>query len=248
MTRNRSTRVRNDTFGAMLKKAKDFVMALLGTGQEGQLARGSALLLVAKVFGALSGYIMAFLLTKRGGAEAVGIYELSFTCIMLLSVVSRFGLDGAIVRYIGVFGARDQEGAVKWLYRKSMFFALIFAAVLGLGVYSLAPTLSSVFGDAPGDTSLITPFRWAALAMVFFTLLNMNGETLRGYKKMLAYSLFQQGSVIFVAVVLLWFVIHGEAVGLSGVQAFLAASVLLFVISQFIVLQKFRSVKPMETG
>ena len=147
---------------------------------------------MAKVFGALSGYVMAFLLTKRGGAEAVGIYELSFTCIMLLSVVSRFGLDGAIVRYIGVFGSKNQEGAVKWLYRKSLFFALVFSVVLALGVYFLAPVLSSVFGDESGDTSLIVPFRWAALAMVFFTLLNMNGATLRGYKKMLSYSLFQQ--------------------------------------------------------
>ena len=228
----------------MLKKLKDFVLALFGSGQEGQLARGSALLLVAKVFGALSGYIMAFLLTKRGGAEAVGIYELSFTCIMLLSVVSRFGLDGAIVRYIGVFGAKNQEGSVKWLYRKSMLFAMTFAVILGLGVYFLAPVLSSVFGDEPGDESLIQPFRWAAVAIVFFTLLNMNGETLRGYKKMLAYSFFQQGSVIFLAVAVLFFLPGNELAGLRGVQAFLAASVVLFLFSQFNVVRKFKEVAP----
>ena len=220
--------------------------ALFGSGQEGQLARGSALLLVAKVFGAISGYVMAFLLTKRGGAEAVGIYELSFTCIMLLSVVSRFGLDGAIVRYIGVFGAQNQQGSVKWLYNKAMLFAFTFAVVLGLGVFLLAPVLSSIFGDAPGDESLIWPFRWAALAMVFFTLLNMNGETLRGYKKMLSYSFFQQGSVVFLAVVFLFFLADDQLAGLKGIQAFLGASLVLFFISQFNVWRKFKEVAPFK--
>ena len=130
----------------MFLKAKQFFVQLLGKGQAGELARGSALLLVAKVFGAVSGYVMAFVLTQRGDAAAVGIYELAFTCIILLSVVARFGLDGAIVRYVGVFMANSEIGAVRWLYKKAMIFSALFALALGGLVFLLAPYLSALFG------------------------------------------------------------------------------------------------------
>lgn len=228
----------------MLKKLRDFLLRLSGKSQGAELARGSVLLLVAKVFGALSGYVIAFLLTKRGGADAVGIYELSFTCIMLLSVVARFGLDGAIVRYIGVFSAKDNLGSIKWLYNRSFIFSVLLALFLGGVVYFLSGWLSEIFGDSPGDTSLIEPFKWAAFAIPFFTLINMNGETLRGFKRMVAYSFLQQGSVIFLAVIILFFVWNPQTVGLSGVQAFFFASVILFVFSQFNVFSRFQKLPP----
>jgi len=222
----------------VLKKVQVFVKSLLGKGQAGELARGSALLLIAKVFGAVSGYVMAFVLTKRGDATAVGIYELAFTCIILLSVVARFGLDGAIVRYIGVFMANSEVGAVRWLYKKSMLFSALFSIALGGIVFLLAPWLSTLFGD--DDMTL--PFKWAAFAIPFFTLMNMNAETLRGFKRMVAYSFLQQGTVIFVAAIifLLWW--NPDAVGLSGVKAFFIASAVLFLISQLNVGQRFAKI------
>jgi len=222
----------------MFLKAKQFFVQLLGKGQAGELARGSALLLVAKVFGAVSGYVMAFVLTQRGDAAAVGIYELAFTCIILLSVVARFGLDGAIVRYVGVFMANSEIGAVRWLYKKAMIFSALFALALGGLVFLLAPYLSALFGD--DDMTL--PFKWAALAIPFFTLMNMNAETLRGFKRMVAYSFLQQGTVIFLAasLFLIWW--SKDAVGLSGVKAFFVASVVLFLISQINVGQRFAKI------
>ncbi len=202
------------------------------------MARGSALLLVAKVFGAVSGYVMAFVLTQRGDATAVGIYELAFTCIILLSVVARFGLDGAIVRYIGVFMAKNQVGAVRWLYKKSMYFSALFSVLLSVAVYVLAPWLSGFFGD----DAMTIPFKYAALAIPFFTLMNMNAETLRGFKSMLAYSFLQQGTVIFLAAIIFMAWYNPAAVGQSGVLAFFIASVLLFGISQFNVGQRFAKI------
>lgn len=222
----------------MLGKLQSFIINLVGRGQGAELARGSAFLLVAKVFGAVSGYVMAFVLTQRGDATAVGIYELAFTCIILLSVFARFGLDGALVRYIGVFSASREEGAVRWLYKRSMFFSSAFSIGLGVAVFFLAPVLSSIFGDE----SMIWPFKLAGLSIPFFTLLNMNAETLRGYKQMVAYSFLQQGTVIFLAAIIFFFWWNPDDVGLSGVHAFFTASVVLFLLSQLSVGRRFRKI------
>jgi O-antigen/teichoic acid export membrane protein len=217
------------TFGAMLGKIQEWMGLLTGSKQSGELARGSALLFTAKVFGALSAYLFAWLVAKRGGANAVGIYELAFTFIILLSVVTRFGLDGAIVRYIGVYNAAKLPGAVKWLYGKSISFSLVFALLLGGSLILLSPLLADFFSKP----TLTQPLRWAAVSIPLFTLLNMNAETLRGYRKMVAYSLLQQGSVIFLAVIIFVFWWDENNVGLSAVIAFFLACAILYFYSQW---------------
>lgn len=205
--------------------------------QGAEIAIGSAMLFTAKIFGAVSGYVLAFMLAKRGGADAVGVYELGFTFIILLSVVSRYGLDGAIVRYIGQFGAQQKGGAVRWLYKRGMRFSLLLSLVLAGTLYASAPLLH-VFGGE----SVIKALRWSALAIPFFTLMNMNAETLRGYKHMFAYSYLQQGSVIFFAA-LIFLVLGGDNPGVAGIKAFFIASVVLFVVSIWQTHIKFKKVE-----
>ncbi len=231
------------TFGPMNTRIKAFAKRITRGGQDAELALGSAFLLAAKVFGAVSGYLMAWLLAKRGGADVVGIYELAFTFIILLSVVSRYGLDTAIVRFIGKFEAEHTLGAIRWLYIKSMRFSGLTALGIATLVFLLAPFCSQVFSD---DDHLTLPLRWAAASIPLFTLINMNAETLRGFKLMLPYSLLQQGSVIFVAVLFFNFWWNNEAVGVSGVQSFFLASIVLYGYSQYQVKQKFKHLPPLQ--
>lgn len=213
----------------MLKFAEAFLTRWGGGGKVRELATGSALLMAAKIFGGLSGYALAWVLATRGGSEAVGVYELSFTFIVLLSVAARYGLDGAMVRYIGQFSAENMQGAVRWLYANSMKFAAVFALVLAMLLFVFAPFLAHTFGT--GD-NLVVPLRWSAVAVPFFTLLNMNAETLRGFKQMLPYSLLQQGSVIFLASILFAVFGFGADYGLLAVLSLLGATALLYMYSQ----------------
>ncbi len=226
------------TFGAMLKFIEAFFTRLGGPGKVRELATGSALLMAAKVFGGLSGYVLAFVLAKRGGSEAVGTYELAFTFIVLLSVAARYGLDGAMVRYIGQFSAENTLGAVRWLYGLSMKFAGVFSIILGVLLFAFAPWLAQTFGTG---NNLVTPLRWSAVAVPFFTLLNMNAETLRGFKQMLPYSALQQGSVIFLAAILFFFFGDTADAGLVAVGCFLAATLILYIFSQLKIRGQFKS-------
>ena len=220
----------------MLAILKALLRKLSASKQGTELAKGSALLLAAKVFGAVSGYLMAWLLAKRGGADVVGIYELAFTFIVLLSVFARYGLDTAIVRFIGKFEAEGRPGAVRWLYARSLRFSSVFALIIAVIIFVAAPLLSHIFSD---EDNLTAPLRWAAATIPLFTLINMNAETLRGFRQMLPYSLLQQGSVIFVAVIIFAFLWNKNAVGLSGVQSFFMASIVLYGYSQYQVYRKF---------
>ena len=61
------------------------------------LAKGSLVVLVFKVIGALGGYVLLFSLAKEGGELSVGVYEVAFTVLVIGSTLGRWGLDTVLV-------------------------------------------------------------------------------------------------------------------------------------------------------
>ncbi len=88
----------------MLKRIEQFTDSPIGLA----LAKGGSIVLVFKVLGALGGYVLLYTLAKVGGQEAVGIYEVAFTVVLIGSTASRWGLDTVLVREI----ARDQHAGL----------------------------------------------------------------------------------------------------------------------------------------
>jgi O-antigen/teichoic acid export membrane protein len=178
----------------LVKKIKDKAIRLNKDGNLSELLKSSGFVLVFKVLGAISGYVFAFVVSKYG-ADTYGIYELAFTALMILSVIVKWGLDGATVRFTQEYLVSGDKGKIRSLVSKSVFTIFISALVVGLLFFLLRKSLAEAF-DEP---NLEKAYVWVAVGLLPFVLLQYYSEALRALKNMKAFSVFQVGSVLILA-------------------------------------------------
>ena len=159
-----------------------------------ELLRSSGFVLAFKVLGALSGYVFAFVVSKYG-AETFGIYELAFTALMILSVIVKWGLDGATVRFTQEYLASGEEGKIKSLVSKSVLTIFLSALLIGLLFFVFRKPLAALFNEPDLEKAYV----WVAIGLLPFVLLQYYSEALRALKNMKAFAVLQVGSVLILA-------------------------------------------------
>ena len=195
------------------------------------IAKGSFIVLLFKVIGALGGYVLLFSLSATGGEREVGVYEVAFTLILIGSTIGRWGLDTVLVKALGQQQMEDAPS--RPLYLKLFTRVLGVSILISAGTFALAATFTDLFFDQT-PTAVITT---AAIAIVPFTLMLFNAEAYRGLHKPLLFSLNQHGTVYLVIAVLLliapWSDWSGDAMGSAQLAliALVALSTLFFLLS-----------------
>ena len=187
-------------FEAMSKSPREILSHLSKDSSLINLLSGSSVVLLFKVLGALSGYAFAFLAGKLLGPTSFGTYELAFTALMILGTLGRLGLDGVLVKMLSEWKSTQDFGKIKSLYQQVMLHGLIWSLLLGLTLYVMAPIIAPFFGGE----SLVVSFKSAALGLPFFLFLTLNIEAIRGFKKMIAFAVFQNGTVLLLASLFLY--------------------------------------------
>lgn len=122
--------------------------------------RASLLSICVRGFTVIAGFVIAFLIGNRFGAEALGIYALVTQTAMFLSIVAVGGLDLSIVKYFPVIAGKPA-------YKCRTVFALFLACS---GICLAVTTLVLLFGnfyfsqfpEVPSDTLLL-----AVLGVIF---------------------------------------------------------------------------------
>ena len=189
-----------------------------------KLAKGSSIVLLFKVIGALGGYVLIWSLANTGGEKAVGVYEVAYTIILIGSTVGRWGLDTVLVKELG----KGQMGVPpsRGLYLHILIRVFALTAVLSALIFFLAGALTSVFfNETP-----VGVLRTAALTAIPFTLMLLNAEAYRGIHKPILFSLNQHGTVYLIMALLLWF-LPMESAGFTAQGSAQFALVLLLGIS-----------------
>jgi O-antigen/teichoic acid export membrane protein len=187
------------------------------------LARGGSIVLLFKVIGALGGYFLLFSLARTGGENAVGVYEVAFTMILIGSTAGRWGLDTVLVKELGKVSSSAPS---KKLYLAVFYRVLLFSTAVGVLLFFAARILTDAFFvDTPVEI-----IRTAALAIVPFTLMLLNAEAYRGIQKPILFSLNQHGTVYIAMALLLW-IWPMESAGLNAQSSAQLALLLLLGLS-----------------
>lgn len=222
----------------MIDKVHNRLTRLKNDGRLMELLRGSSLVLVFKIIGALAGYVFVILMSEWAGASGYGVFELAYTAIMILTVVGRLGLEGALVKYVSEYFIEGMFGKIRRIYALSSLVVLVMSVILG-GVFVLFAEPLSAYFDGK---ELAESFRWMGYFTPVFALLQLNSEALRGMKRMTDFSLLQNGSIMSIAILGLVLLVNkvevnGEevvtATGLMGVQAFCISISILLIVSFF---------------
>ena len=151
-----------------------------------ELLKSSGFVLAFKVLGALSGYVFAFVVSQHG-PETYGIFELAFTALMILSVIVKWGLDGATVRFTQEYLASGDEGKIKPLVSKSVLTIFLSALLIGLLFFVFRKSLADLFNEPDLEKAYV----WVALGLLPFVLLQYYSEALRALKNMKAFRFYK---------------------------------------------------------
>ena len=201
-----------------------------------ELLKSSGFVLAFKVLGALSGYVFAFVVSKNG-AETFGIYELAFTALMILSVLVKWGLDGATVRFTQEYLASGERGKIKALVSKSVLTIFLSALIVGLLFFVFRKSLAALFNEPDLEKAYV----WVALGLLPFVLLQYYSEALRALKNMKAFSALQVGSVLILATGIFLLLKDVELPkGEVATLAFVIATVLFAVAAYFVYQNSYR--------
>ncbi len=165
-----------------------------------ELLKGSSIAFVLRILGIIAGYIFTLLITRGYGAEAMGVFALSFTLLQISSVIGRLGMDTALLRFVAEYSSQGKWDIVKDIYRKAIKLVLPFSIFVSILVFFLSPYIAEFVFKKP---HLEPYFKIAAIGIVPFVLLFIHTESLRGLKKIKEYMLLQQAGIFMLASTLL---------------------------------------------
>ena len=171
-----------------------------------KLLKGSGLVMGFKVLGAIAGFAITYVITKNFGADGYGVFELCLTLLTILSLFSRAGIDSALVRFIPEFKDKRDEDSLKKVYALTMLIAIPVSVMFSVLLYFFAEQVAFYFGSE----DLATSFRYVALVIPFSTWMGLNSEAFRGMKNMIAYSFYQRGTVLVLAIAAIYYLIASD--------------------------------------
>ncbi len=155
-----------------------------------EILKGSSIAFVLRIIGIIAGYIFTLLITRGYGAEAMGIFALSFTLLQISSVIGRLGMDTALLRFVAEYSSQGKWEIVKDIYKKAIKLVIPFSLFLSVLVFFLSPYIAEYIFKKP---HLASYFQIASIGIVPFVLLFIHTESLRGLKKIKEYMFIQQG-------------------------------------------------------
>lgn len=146
-----------------------------------RLLRSSSVVLALKVAGALAGYTFAYVALRRLGGPGYGYLELAFTVLSILTVVSKWGLDGLLLREIPARAV----AAGQYFTRQVLWASLLGSLALGSLLWLSSGLLTQHYGG------FLELWQTTALVLPFWTLVQVWSENLRARQSFARFGLLQ---------------------------------------------------------
>lgn len=205
-----------------------------------ELLSGSALTFIIKVTGILFGYLVVWVISRKYGADGVGLYSLTSRLLNSLAILGCLGLNISVLRYVGQYGKHpDAPERLKQLYGHAVKLAFPFAVLLGALLYFFAQELAVKLFE---NETYIPALKISAVALPFFAINLINIEFIRGLKRLKVSEYLRSINRPMIILVLLLFSIFGFGI-LNPVYAYIAALGFTFILSQGYILGYLKKAK-----
>jgi len=157
-----------------------------------EILKKGGVALFLRILGFLSGYLFVYYTVYFFGAETLGRAQLSFSILMVASLLCLLGSD---VNYVKLFAIENNFDNAKGLFIKAYPIFVGGSMFFGILLFVFSTWISEhIFNDLA-----LTPFlKWTAPSIVLYTLTLVNASVFRGIRKNTLYAfLFNGGRFIF---------------------------------------------------
>ncbi|MDQ4106154.1 MAG: oligosaccharide flippase family protein, partial [Actinomycetota bacterium] len=145
----------------------------------GRIARGVGMSSTGQGIGRLIGYATAAAIAKMHGPAQLGFYALGIVVLQVANILSQFGLDNGVVRYVAHYRAGGDaarvRGTILLAIGVTLGLSLIFSGTIFFGAGLLADWVFN-------KPFLETMFRAFSVALPFFTLMSITLWATQGFQ------------------------------------------------------------------
>ncbi len=145
-----------------------------------ELFQGSSLSFIYKLLGTIFGYILTYFIANKFGAEIMGIFALSMAFLNISTILSKFGIDTAIIRFVASNKSRGNYYLVYEYYKKSFLFSIFSSIFITIIVFFTSPYIAELIFH---KSHLYIYFQIIAIGILPFTLFFLHAEAIRGLKR-----------------------------------------------------------------
>ncbi len=205
-------------------------------------AKGGSIAFVLQIASAGLGFLNQIALARILGAGGTGEVILAISVVNISGLLAAFGISGAIIRFIPSYIERKKTAELKGIIYFTLQFCSLLSVVFVVLIILFSKLISINIFHSEGLLKLLPII---ALVVPFFTLNDVIGGILRGYKDTLKALLPQRiVSSLFRLIVFLLLSFRGVSSSYA-VIAFIAGEVLATVLSIIYLYKAMDKVKPL---
>ena len=192
-----------------MNKIKSYLSKYSGDVHFIELIKGASSTFIMKIVGLLVGYILAIFITNKFGAFVFGQYVTALLIVEILSIISRLGIDTALVRFISRYVHNGASHLINKLFFKSVAIVTSAAIISNLLLLFFSEYIAN-FMNLDEEYLLIVSFSFIPLV-----LFHMNVQAIRGLKKMLSFSFLNNVAItLFTFIIMVVIISYNSSVKL----------------------------------
>jgi O-antigen/teichoic acid export membrane protein len=154
-----------------------------------RVARGAGISTAGQGAGRVLGYLTQVMIARLFGPSAFGFYSLGVAAVNGAQILSRFGMENGVVRYVAHHRARDDDPRVRGTIIQAIGVATALSLVLSAVMFFGAGFAADWYYHKPFMETVLKAF---ALTLPFFTLMMMVLWATQGFQTVTYASYVQQ--------------------------------------------------------
>jgi O-antigen/teichoic acid export membrane protein len=181
-------------------------------GRVGRIARGAGIGFFGTMIGRALGLATQVALARMYGPALLGYYVLGMTVTQLVNVLSQFGMDNGVVRYVAHYRAENDDSRVRGTIFLSLAVTFCLSVALSVLLFLSAGFIANNVFSKP---FLETVLRLFSVAVPFLTLMNMSLWATQGFQtvKYNAYVLQFYKPLMNLTLVITFYLLGAEILG-----------------------------------
>lgn len=125
------------------------------------------------------GYATQVALARMYGPAALGLYVLGVTVVSIANLLSQFGMDNGVVRYVAHYRAENDVARMRGIIWLALWTAFGLSMAFGAAVFFGAPLIAEGVFSKPSLEGMLRVF---AVALPFLTVMSMALWAIQGFQ------------------------------------------------------------------
>jgi O-antigen/teichoic acid export membrane protein len=157
-----------------------------------KVARGAGISTAGQGAGRVIGYVTQVVIARLLGAQFYGFYTAGVALINGLQILSRFGMENGVVRYVAHYREHEDAARVRGTIVMALLFPIALSVVLSAALFFGAGYLADSGWLKENGAMMVGVLRGFAFVLPFFVFMSMTAWATQGFQTVTYAAYIQQ--------------------------------------------------------